>query len=141
MWTFTWTAPTSYTGPVTFYYAGNCGVDTDTNFGDSIFVAHKTINWSGLAGIAHIGDNLNSLAVFPTVFDQQVQVSFSLKESAGVQGSVIDLNGRVVKSIMNEALGRGDFNRTFDLGGLSAGVYLLKMQAGDAFAVRKIVKD
>jgi len=140
-WTFTWTAPTNYEGPVTFYYAGNDGVAGDTNFGDSIFVVSKVINWSGLNGIPQITDKLSSLSVFPTVFSEQIEVSFNLKENAKVEGNIIDLNGRLIKAVLNENLSTGSFNRSFDLGGLSAGVYLLKIQVGDAFAVKKIIKD
>ena len=141
VWTFTWTAPTTYNGPVTFYYAGNAGVDTDTNYGDSIFVATKTIAWSGLAGVAQIENELNLLSVFPTVFDQQVQVSFNLKQNAMVTGNVIDINGRVVKSILHENLGIGNFNRSFNLSDLAPGMYLIKLQVGDAYTARKIIKQ
>jgi hypothetical protein len=141
VWTFTWTAPTTYEGPVTFYYAGNAGVDTDTNIGDSIFVATKTIAWSGLTGVPQINGNLNLLSIFPTVFDGRIQVSFNMKERATVQGTIINLNGQLVKSILNEELNPGNFSGSYDLSNLAAGVYLLKLQTGDAFAVRKIVKQ
>ena len=140
-WTFTWTAPTSYKGLVTFYYAGNNGVTGDTNFGDSIFVASKALAWSGLVGVANIEDRMNGLSVFPTVFDQHINVSFNLKESGTVVGNVIDLNGQVVKGILHENVSAGNFNRSFDLDGLSAGIYLVKLQVGDAFTVSKIVKQ
>ncbi len=141
VWTFTWTAPTTYEGPVTFYYAGNAGVDTDTNSGDSIFVAHKTVGWSGLAGVGSIENQLNALSVFPTLFDEHIQVSFNLKKNCMVIANLIDLDGKVVKGMLHENLSAGGFNRSFNLSGLSAGVYLVKLQVGDSYAVRKIVKD
>ena len=141
IWTFTWTAPTTYEGPVTFYYAGNAGVDTDTNIGDSIFVATKTIGWSGISGIAQIGDKLSGLSVFPTVFDNHVQVSFTMKENARVQATVIDMSGQVVKTIFNEGMSPGSFNQSVDLSSLAQGIYMVKVQIGNGYAVSKIVKQ
>jgi hypothetical protein len=141
VWTFTWTAPTTYEGPVTFYYAGNAGVDTDTNIGDSIFVANKTIGWSGLSGINQIGNQLSGLSVFPTVFENHVQVSFTMKENAQVQATVIDMSGQVVKTIFNESLSPGSFNRSVDLSGLAQGIYMVRVQIGNGYAVSKIVKQ
>ena len=140
-WTFYWTAPATYTGLVTFYYCGNDGGPTDVQQGCQIYIFTKEIRAQWNVGIADISNKLNSLSVFPTVFDQHIQVSFELKENAKVEGTIVDLNGRVVKTILDEGLSAGNFNRSFDLSGLSAGLYLVKLQIGDAFIVRKIVKD
>ena len=142
-WTFTWTAPTTYRGPITFYYAGNDGVAGDTNIGDSIFVANKTItvNPADANGIINIADKLNSLTAFPTVFEHDVQVSFTMKENAQVQATVINMQGQVVKTIFNESLSAGSFNRSVDLGGLAQGIYLVKVQIGNGYALSKIIKQ
>jgi len=140
-WTFTWTAPTAYQGVVTFYYVGNDGNGDNQQSGDQIYLMSKKIKVAGPGGISDIQDKLNGLSVFPAIFDQHIQISFNLKENARVQCSVIDLNGREVKSILDEGLSAGSFNRSFDLSGLSSGVYLVKIQVGDAFTVNKIVKD
>ena len=140
-WTFQWTAPAAYTGLITFYYVGNDGNGDDLQSGDQIYLMTKEIraHW-GATGVEEIGDKLNALSVFPSVFDQHVEISFDLKQNAKVEGSIVDLNGRVVKSILDEGLMAGSFNRNIDLSGLQAGVYLVKIQIGEAFTVRKIVK-
>jgi hypothetical protein len=141
VWTFTWTAPAGYTGPISFYYAGNDGVAGNTNLGDSIFVASKTITWSGISGITDISAQLSGLSVLPTVFDEQVQISFSMKENARVQATVVNMSGQVVKTIFNEGLSPGSFNRNVDLSGLAQGIYMVKVQIGNGYAVSKIVKQ
>ena len=139
-WTFMWTAPTNYQGLVTFYYAGNDGVAGDTTGGDHIFLASKSISSSGANGISSPVDKVNLLRVFPTIFENQIQISFGLNVNSKVQGTIVDLNGRVIRNILDEGLMAGSFNRNFDLSGLQAGVYLVKIQVGEAFTVSKIVK-
>ena len=141
-WTFNWTAPSTYTGLITFYYCGNDGNGDDQQTGDQIYIFTKEIkaHW-GPTGVTEIDSKLNGLSVFPTVFDQHIELAFNLKENAKVEGTVVNLNGQIVKNILDEGLAAGNFNRSFDLSSLSAGVYLVKLQVGDSYTVRKIVKD
>ena len=140
-WSFTWTAPTNYSGLITFYYAGNDGVAGDTVAGDHIFVVKKTIAAEAINGVTNIQDKITALTVFPAVFDDHIQISFNLKENTKIQGDVINLDGQLVKSILNEGLSAGNYSRSFDLSDLAKGIYLVKLQAGDTYVVSKIVKD
>ena len=140
-WTFTWTAPSSYIGPVTFYYAANDGVDGDTVGGDHIFLVKKTIYGVAPNGINNLSSSMNSLSVFPTVVNHDIQVAMNLKEATKLEYTLLDLNGRVVQSLLNENAAAGDVNHTFNLSNLAAGVYMLKIQAGDSYEVRKLVKN
>ncbi len=140
-WTFTWTAPSSYIGPVTFYYAANDGVAGDTVEGDHIFLVKKTIYGIAPNSIHNISDKVNSIALFPTIVNADMQLALNLKETIKIECSVLDLNGRLIQPLLKETAMAGAFNRTFNLSQLAAGVYLIKIQAGDAFEVRKFVKN
>ena len=145
-WTFNWTAPAeaAYEGKITFYYVGNDGSGPSVNQPsccDSIFVVTKTISWDGLSAINPIDNKVSGLQVFPTVSARNFQVSFDLKENARVEMEMIAMTGQVVKTLINESLSEGHFNRSFNMESLAAGIYMLKLNVGDAYVVRKIVKE
>jgi hypothetical protein len=145
-WTFTWTAPAeaAYEGKIIFYYVGNDGSGPSNNQPsccDSIFVVTKTISWDGLSAINPIDSRISGLLVFPSVSAQDFQVSFNLKENAKVGMEIVAMTGQVVKTLLNENLGEGHFNRSFNMESLAAGIYMIKLNVGDAYVVRKIVKE
>lgn len=45
-WSFTWTAPSDYSGPITFYYCTNSANNDNTNKNDAIFTSSVTIQSS-----------------------------------------------------------------------------------------------
>jgi hypothetical protein len=140
-WTFTWTAPTVYKGAVTFYYAGNDGNGSDTEFGDQIYLMKKTLFPDLTSNVNNIEDHLTALNVFPSVFSQQINVAFEIKHHTRVEGQIINMSGQVVKTLISEDLNAGKFAQTYDLSSISQGIYLLKLKAGEAYSVTKIVKE
>ena len=52
------------------------------------------------------------------------------------------MEGQTVKTFMSqESLGQGTFKRTFNVDGLATGVYLVRLQIGNASVVSKVVKE
>ena len=70
-WTFSWTAPSTNVGPVTFYAAGNQANGNGTNDGDEIYTASVTLNppSAGLPTVAAAAVNGKKLIVSGTNFD------------------------------------------------------------------------
>lgn len=88
---------------------------------------------------AGIEDNQldRSLSVYPNPSTGRVTVEYTLEQGAAVNVTVTDLVG---KTVMQQSLrtASGVQTETIDLGNLSNGMYLLKLDAGDRQATRTI---
>jgi len=62
-WTFTWTAPATRIGKISFYAAGNAANSDGTNVGDYIYTTAKS-SLSGTATANFDGDNASDISVF-----------------------------------------------------------------------------
>jgi len=83
-----------------------------------------------------------SLEVFGVLKGKDHQVEFTVANEVYVEVLVYDINGRQVKSLISETCQPGEYSRTWDRTDnagrrVAAGVYLIRMQAGEFNAVRK----
>lgn len=70
----------------------------------------------------------NALKVFPNpITEGQVNVGFNLKNTAQVDISLMDLQGRIVKTLQSEKLNAGTYQNQFKTGNLT-GLYLLNIK-------------
>jgi Reeler domain/Secretion system C-terminal sorting domain len=140
-WTFKWTAPATNIGPITFYWAGNDANGDTTQEGDSIYVVKKTISATPGAAINNISSVLTNINISPAVCSTNLQLQFEVLNRANVQAQIIALNGALIQTVLNENLSAGTFHHVVDVNSLAAGIYLLKVQAGDGFAVKKFIRQ
>lgn len=141
-WVFKWTAPAS--GDVTFSYAYNVmsysGVGAPTNPDGTIYHGSVTIT-AGPTGVEDISEKLTSLNIFPNPVTNEFAISFDLKSNEQLSASIYSLDGQLSRELMNEKVQQGYFNRSFDVQGLPAGIYLVKLNAGNASVTKKIIKQ
>ncbi|MCW3126008.1 MAG: hypothetical protein JWO03_1666 [Bacteroidetes bacterium] len=139
-----WTAPVAGTGSVKFFgmvnvVNGNGNADNSDKWNNTTLTITEA---TGPNGINTVSDQVNSLKVYPTLMSGNANVSFDLKESADVTAQIISMNGQVVQTLMSgESLSTGNVNRSYDVAGLSAGVYFVRIQTGNSSVVSKIVKQ
>ena len=145
-----WTAPDSGTGPVILYGALNAVNGDGSNGGDYSQVAPSdTIREAVIApadttrtGINTLSEKLNSFKAYPTLMNDNVTLSFNVKEASNVSVSLVSMEGQTVRTFMTqESLGQGSFKRTFNVEGLTTGVYLVRLQIGNSSLVSKVVKE
>lgn len=109
-------APGTY--DVYMYIGTDFGTDDTTKL-DYITVA--TVGTSNLI-------EENALKVFPNpITEGQVNVAFNLKNTAQVDISLMDLQGRVVRTLKNETLNAGTYQNQFNTSDLT-GLYLLNIK-------------
>lgn len=140
-WSFKWTSPGTCVGPITFYYAYNkCASDSShpTVPSGTIYAGTATITCNGV-GIEDISSKVNDLNIFPNPVSNRFGLYFTLKENSSVNAQLYSLNGELLKQLINEKINEGTVNRQFDVNNLSAGIYLLKLNVGEASVTRKIV--
>lgn len=138
-WVYKWTAPAAG-GAVTFYYAYNTADGDNEVTNDVIYYGSVTINSTGGTGIADINDKVSALNVFPNPINSEFSMSFNLKETAQVSAQLYSLDGKQAQELMSEKVSQGSFNRAFDVNALPSGIYLMKLNVGDASVTKKIVK-
>ncbi len=78
-------------------------------------------------------------APFPSPATGVVTIPYRLASDAAVRLEVLDLLGRVVRTVVDERRGAGGHHATVDLRGLASGLYLCRIQAGTYHATRALL--
>lgn len=138
-WNFSWTAPASGSGSVTFYGAFNAANNNGQFTGDSIFTSTLVVP-ENATGINDVAANFLQVAAFPNPSADFVNVSFHLPEEAAVELSLFDISGNKIAVLTEEKGFAGDISRKFDLSSYPDGIYFLRLTANGNTAVKKVVK-
>lgn len=140
-WVFRWTAPAAGTGAVTFYYAYNTANGNNlADAADNIYKSSLTITEAAGTGVADISTQVADLNIFPNPITANFALSFNLLEANQVAAQLYNLNGQLVKELINEKMNGGNFNQQFDIAEVPAGIYVVKMNVGSASVSKKIIK-
>jgi len=75
---------------------------------------------------------------YPNPFNPSTRINYSLTESAHVTVEVFDITGRHVATLVDRLMPPGDHAADFDAGGLSSGIYVYRIQAGDFIQTRSM---
>ncbi len=76
---------------------------------------------------------------YPNPFNPSTVISYQLPVVSHVSLSIFDIAGRRVAELVNSQLSAGKHEVTFDASGLSSGIYIYRIQAGDFTASGKMV--
>ena len=71
---------------------------------------------------------------YPNPFNPITHFGFRIADFGFVSLKVYDVLGREVRTLVNENLQAGSYERTFDATGLASGVYFYRLKAGDPSA-------
>ena len=80
-----------------------------------------------------------ALASRPNPFRRSAEITFELTEPADVSLTVFDALGRRVRSLASGPRGAGEHRATFEPAGLAAGVYVVRLVAGERVRTHRIV--
>ena len=81
----------------------------------------------------------NLTSIYPNPFNDRVTLTFALPEQAVVELKVYDVTGRMVDTIVHRSFDAGRHTASWHGSDYSAGLYLVKFEAGDAVQTRKMV--
>ncbi|MEP7375512.1 MAG: Ig-like domain-containing protein [Chitinophagaceae bacterium] len=76
---------------------------------------------------------------YPNPFDKGTKIPFTLSGAEKVNLVLFDINGRVVKVLVNASKDAGAYTVNFNAGSLAKGIYYYRIQAGDFNAVKKLI--
>jgi hypothetical protein len=86
------------------------------------------------------GKKLNSLGQnYPNPFQSETLIQYSLAEAGRVSVSLYDMNGKLVKVLVNGLRESGTHSIRFNSAALRSGIYFYKMQANNFSAVKKMI--
>lgn len=138
--TFTWTAPSTDVGNVTFYCAGNAANGNGSDSGDFIYNMSQVVTPSSVTSVDE-QQAAASIEVFPNPFTSEIRMNFSLPKSGYLTAEVYDLTGKRVANLMNQNMFAGNYSETFDLSRLSSGNYFVHLSLnGEVFVTKHIQK-
>ena len=78
-------------------------------------------------GEAVIPKNIKISAPYPNPFNPQTAIQIELNENMHLYAAVFDINGRVVKQLINGYLQKGNHEITFNNKGLTSGIYFIRI--------------
>jgi subtilisin family serine protease len=152
MWTVCGPPSTTCRMKVTCYDAvGNFGSDmSDDDFcPPATFMANgKGVKSSRIVGFAVAGEweeentpkaHFALSQNFPNPFNPSTSISYSLAEKCHVKLTVYDVNGRVVKKLVNQTQEAGEKCVTWNASNIASGVYFYRLQTDQFVKTRKMI--
>lgn len=120
-------------------------IDNKTKAGQN-FYRLKAIDKDGsylYSNIANVTVKIKGLfvtGVYPSPFSDKINISVSSESSSTASVSLFDYTGKQIAT-QNAAISKGITLLSLDnLGGLSSGIYMVRVKAGDVTLVQKVVK-
>jgi len=90
---------------------------------DGIQVATAWTNITKVTPISTVADNFNLAQNYPNPFNPSTTINFSIAKAGFVTLKVYDINGREVKSLVNNNMTPGQYEVNANLSSLNSGVY------------------
>ncbi|MBS1492571.1 MAG: T9SS type A sorting domain-containing protein [Bacteroidetes bacterium] len=105
-----------------------------------------TIYLTSNGGETFINNNSNEIPKkfllqqnYPNPFNPSTIINYQLTINSYVILNVYDVNGRLVKELVNEKQSAGNYSINFDGSGLPSGTYIYRLQADDFSETKKMV--
>ena len=88
---------------------------------------------------AVVPKNIKISAPYPNPFNPQTAIQIELNENMHLYAAVFDINGRVVKQLINGYLQKGNHEITFNNKGLTSGIYFIRIEGEGIQHTSKVV--
>ena len=79
------------------------------------------------------------MSIYPNPVVSEATINFNVNETAAVSYQIYDLSGRMVQNATLGNYGQGSHSANFNVNGLTAGTYIVKVQAGSVSNTTKIL--
>ncbi len=88
--------------------------------------------------VSEIPEQTRLLQNYPNPFNPSTLISFELQETAFVELSIYDMNGRLVNELVNTTYSAGTHSVNFNASGLASGVYYYRLNTGGEIFTKKM---
>ena len=75
---------------------------------------------------------------YPNPFNPSTSIKFDLTDASLVRLAIYDMLGRQVDVLINQQLGAGTHNISFNAGNLASGIYFYRLEAGSFTDIKKM---
>jgi len=136
-WTFNWKAPSSNMGKINFYYTTSCTNNNGASTGEQLFLSSFEIHPSAPASIGQFVEK----SKFSVNYDEvsgKLSVKYFMKKAATTSISIIDIEGKKVKSFAPNDKDSGQVSDEFELSNLSKGLYFVHLEVNGLELTQKI---
>ena len=76
---------------------------------------------------------------YPNPFNPSTAIKFAVPEKSNVVIKIYDILGNEIITLVNEEMDAGWYEKSFNANGISSGVYLFRMQAGNYVNTKKML--
>jgi hypothetical protein len=133
---FTWTAPSTDVGTITFYAAGDACNNNGNESGDHVYTTSQEVG--AFVGVNEYFNPDFALNIYPNPASQTLNVQYKLQNASTVGLVVYDCKGAIVTQLQNQLETSGEYQKSFDINGLAAGNYVLELNVNNE---RKMLKN
>lgn len=138
-WDFHWTAPVAGSGSVTFYSCGNASNANNSDRGDEIYSTSMTLTERVATAAKPLAIVAGSLSAFPNPAAGSTQVAFRMSSTEQALLALYDLQGREVATQHLGEVASGNQSVRFEIpAGVSAGAYVLRLEAGNKASATRL---
>ncbi|HRG58955.1 MAG TPA: T9SS type A sorting domain-containing protein [Bacteroidia bacterium] len=136
---FTWNAPSTDIGSITFYVAGNAANGDGEKTGDFIYNTSKVIS-SPTTGREYLNEKKAMCCIYPNPAKDMVNMQYTLKSNSNVTIKIFSLSGQLVlqQSWANKNAGKHqqliDFNNE-----INKGVYFVEIEFDQQMFTQKLI--
>lgn len=122
--TFTWDAPATDIGNITFYVAGLAANANGTEIGDRVYSTSQVVT-AATVGLDEIASSKEAVLLYPNPAQHNLTFSTSELSTLVYEIIIIDLSGKTVLSLKKSDWQISGNNATIDIESLTAGQYTL----------------
>ena len=93
-----------------------------------------------ITGLHETGEQGLELATFPNPFNRHLNIVFNLDSSQAVTIAIYDINGKLIKTFLEEKLlNQGEHRFTYVKELPAIGVFLIKVKTANTVSIAKVV--
>lgn len=91
-------------------------------------------------GVKDFESSFNSFNIYPTVFNNQINIAFETKESANISIDMYGIDGKLVKNLFHQQINSNvNYKEKFNVN-VSSGMYFIKVSSKNSSFSQKIIK-
>lgn len=132
-WDFEWTAPAAGTGDVTFYGAFNFANNNSSTSGDVIVAHTQSFSENINTGISE--QQLEAIAIYPNPAEDMINIRLSDVDEV----IMVQMYGMDGRAVISEKFTNGEISLDLASRNVSAGLYILQVEAAGSKVIRKVV--
>ena len=102
-----------------------------------------TLSYETIIGItpvsSEVPEHYSLMQNYPNPFNPITKIRYSIPEPSAIRITIYDINGKVIKTLVNQFLNSGIYETEFDATSLASGVYFYQISAENFVETKKMV--